>query len=161
MGLTGLEGINQAKKAVLELPRVMSQASTDAADNLRDVVDLQFQMGHNPYGRGWAPLSESTLRRGRRPPPLTNEGALNSPHIAPLQSAGVIVDFDEEYASFHQTGTRGMPQRKIVPEPSSFVTSLWYGAVVEAYSNAILHNGGWRTAGADVEESPMAHAAEE
>ena len=162
MGLKGLDGIEMIRSAVLQLPRVMSQATRDAADELEDLIEKQFQLGLDPYGTEWAPLAESTIRRGRNPPPLTDEGLLRAAHVAPLQSAGIIVEFDEDYASFHQEGTDNMPARRLVPEPASFNQSAWYGAIVVGYSNAILKNGGWRAAGGDVDASvpDLAHAAE-
>lgn len=153
MGLVGLDGIYKAQAAILNLPRAMSQATTDAADLLEDVIEQQFDQGHDPYGEPWAPLQPSTLRRGRRPPPLTDEGALRAVRVDPQQHAGIVVAFDEDYAVFHQLGTSRMLQRRLVPDESTFQQSLWYQPIVEAYSNAFLKNGGWREGGASVTDS--------
>jgi phage gpG-like protein len=147
VGLKGLRGITKVREAVLKLPRFMSRASTDAADLLEDSIEHQFDTGTDPFGGPWAPLAASTMRRGRTPPPLTDEGLLRAVHVVPLQSAGVLVEFDEEYASFHQTGTSKMPKRQLAPEPEQFTSSSWYGAVVYAYANAFDGQGGWRVYG--------------
>ena len=151
----GLEGIAKIQKAILELPSIMSRASTDAAAELEDVIEQQFAQGIDPYGNAWAELKPSTLQRGRTPPPGTDTGALRAVHVTPLQSAGIRVEFDEQYASFYGA------KRPLVPNADSFASSSWYRAIVVGYSNAILKNGGWRAAGADVEDdAPMSHAAE-
>lgn len=154
MGLKGLDGITQIRKAVLELPRLMSRASTDAAEYLEDVIEAQFAAGVDAYGNPWKPLAESTIRRGRQDPPGTDTEAMRAVHVTPLQSAGVLVEFSEDYASYYAA------VRPLVPDEGNFEASSWYKAIVVAYSDAILKNGGWRAAGAEVDESPMSAAAE-
>ncbi len=146
MGLKGLDGIKRIRSAILELPRAMSQASTDAAENLETVIEVQFQAGVDPYGNPWRPLAESTMRRGRTPPPGTDTEALRAVHVTPLQHAGVRVTFDEEYAEYFNFA------RPLVPDYDNFEESSWYNAIVVAYSDAMLGNGGWRTAGGEVSE---------
>jgi phage gpG-like protein len=161
MGLTGGDGLTKIRAAALTMPKVMSQASRDAAEELEDLIEAQFAHGVDPFGEEWAALSPATLKKGRHPPPLTDEGLLRAAHVAPLQSAGLEVSFDEDYAEFHQSGTGRMPKRQLVPEPEQFDQSKWKQAIVVAYSNAILKNGGWRAAGAEVDEaSPLSAAAE-
>jgi phage gpG-like protein len=160
MGLVGLEGMQRIESAVLALPRLMSRATRDAADLLEDTIHAQFEAGVDPYGMPWAPLAESTMKRGRTPPPLTDSGALAAVRVDPLQSAGILVAFDEDYARYHQSGTSRMPQRRLVPDDGNFQHSLWYPPIVEAYSNAMLRNGGWRAAGADEEPRYFDAAAE-
>ena len=154
MGLKGLEGITQMRKAIVNLPRLMSQASTDAAEYLEDVIEAQFAEGVDAYGNPWRELAESSIRRGRTPPPGTDTEALRAVHVTPLQSAGVLVEFSEDYAEYYAT------VRPIVPDEDNFEASSWYKAVVVAYSDAMLKNGGWRVAGAEVEDTGFAAAAE-
>jgi hypothetical protein len=161
MGLTGGDGLTKIRAAALTMPKVMSQASRDAAEELEDLIEALFAHGVDPFGNAWEDLRPSTLKKGRHPPPLTDEGVLRAVHVAPLQSAGLEVDFPEDYAEFHQSGTSRMAKRQLVPEPEEFDASKWKQAIVVGYSNAILKNGGWRAAGADVDESsPMSAAAE-
>ena len=159
-GLVGLQGIQALADAIgVELPRVMSRAATDAADNISDLIDAQFDAGVGPWGNPWAPLAESTKRKGRQDPPLDDEGVLRSPVVEALQGAGIRISYDEDYAEFHQNGTSRMPQRMLVP-PEGTISPAWNAAIVEAYNDAFNGMGGWRAAGAQVTED-LAQAAEE
>lgn len=154
MGLKGLEGITALRKAIVEMPRVMSRASTDAAEYLEEVIEAQFEAGVDPYGNPWRDLADSTIRRGRTPPPGTDTEAMRAVHVTPLQSAGVLVEFDVDYAEYFNAS------RPLIPDYDGFETSSWYKAIVVAYSDAMLGNGGWRAAGAEVDDSEMLQAAE-
>ncbi len=150
MGLKGLDGITKIRSAILALPQAMSQATTDAAENLEDVINAQFDAGVDPYGNAWEPLAESTLRRGRTPPPGTDTEALRAVHVTPLQGAGIRVEFDEQYAEYFSA------VRSLVPDSAPFEESAWYNAIVVAYSDAMLGNGGWRAAGGEVDGALLA-----
>jgi hypothetical protein len=148
--LTGLDDIHKAAQHMLEFPKLMSQSTTDAADLIDDVIQEDFDAGVNPYGEPWAPLRPATLAKGRTPPPLTDEGLLRAVNVEPLQGAGLKIEFDEDYAVYHQTGTSRMAQRLILPEESRGLPERWNDAVVEAMNNAV--NGwaqklGWRASG--------------
>ena len=146
-------------KTILEASRVMSRASTDAVDLIEDLIEQQFDAGVDTDGDAWAPLAESTKRRGRQDPPLDDTGALRVPAVEALQSAGIRISYEEDYAGYHQSGTSRMPARKLVPDQDR-LPQAWQMAIVEAYNNAFYGNAGWRAAGAEVSED-TAHAAEE
>jgi hypothetical protein len=79
-------------------------------------LQSQFRQGVDPYGSPWAPLSPNT--RGRKPPPLTDTGKLKQgtkarPGVG--GRAGLHLVLGAEYGIFHQTGTRNMPARRILP----------------------------------------------
>ena len=83
------------------------------------------------------------------PSHLEDSGALSAFDIRALPGSGIVVSFGEDYAQYHQSGTSKMAQRRLVPDEGDFNRSLWYPPIVEAYSNAILKDAGWRAAGAD------------
>lgn len=70
-----------------------------------------FERESDPYGSKWAALKH---RSGRI---LQDTGALrNSFHRKQLSSSQVTVGPAVPYARFHQSGTRYMPARKMVPD---------------------------------------------
>jgi len=100
-----------------ELGQVPSRAAASAADELGAIVQMQFDAGVDPYGDAWAPLAESTIAKGRDEPPLTDSGSMASGiQVRPARGAGIEFTVEAEYAQFHQTGTRNMPARKILPD---------------------------------------------
>jgi hypothetical protein len=148
--LKGLDDIHKAGEAILKLPKVMSRATTDAADLIDDVIQHDFDVGQNPYEEPWAPLMPSTIKRGRHPPPLTDTEALRAVNCEPLQHAGLKIEFDSDYATFHQTGTAHMAQRQLVPEEGQELPPRWNDAIVEAYEHAVegwAKKLGWRAGG--------------
>jgi hypothetical protein len=136
-------GLDKIRGVVLELPRLMSRAATDAVDLLEDVITEQFANGTDPYGEKWAAKADGS------PSHLEDSGALSAFDIRALPGSGIVVSFGEDYAQYHQSGTSKMAQRRLVPDEGDFNRSLWYAPIVEAYSNAILKDAGWRAAGAD------------
>jgi hypothetical protein len=78
------------------------------------LVEEQFSQGVDPYGRSWAPLKESTLAKGRTPPPLTASGKMrrNAQAIPGVKGVTEKIPFP---APIHQAGSKNMAARPIVP----------------------------------------------
>ena len=74
-------------------------------------IKLGFAEGVDPTGAAWAPLK-------RRPGlPLRDTGRLgNSFRRTACNAGGFTVTSGVGYGLYHQTGTRRMPARKMVPE---------------------------------------------
>jgi hypothetical protein len=121
-------GLLQANLA--KLARVPSQVAGDASEGIRSEIEAEFEGGHDPYGKSWEALAESTIARGRRPPPLTDSGDMAAVDVHPTSGAGIAIEFGPEYSGFHQTGTKNMPARKPLPE-AGFPTS-WSKAIADA-----------------------------
>jgi phage gpG-like protein len=96
---TGLIGSPQFRETVAR--RLATAAIKLMADEFRDSRD--------PYGRPWRPL------RRRVGKPLLNTGRLRAAAGAFAQGATIRISIPVEYASYHQYGTRRIPQRQIVP----------------------------------------------
>jgi hypothetical protein len=54
-----------------------------------------------------------------------------SVQVAALPSAGIAVTIGTAYATFHQTGTKHMPQRQILPQSGGLAPS-WRQAIADA-----------------------------
>lgn len=123
---SGLEAMSEAFKRLSEVP---SRAAKAVSADLSKFVEEEFDTGSDPYGRSWAALAERTLRKGRKPPPLTDTGAMRgSVEIRPAQGAGVQISIGEPYSVYHQQGTSRMPARKMLPEGD--LPPKWNNAVV-------------------------------
>ena len=94
------------KLAVVAAPLISAE--------LRD----QFRAGVDPYGRAWAPLRPSTLRR-HGPPPLTDTRKLADGTKAFPSRAGIAIVLGAPYGAFAQMGFRvkgtRVPPRRILP----------------------------------------------
>lgn len=78
------------------------------------VVEEQFALGVDPDGRSWASLKDSTKAKGRTPPPLTASGKMRRKAQA-IPGVKGITERIPSPAGFHQTGTKRMAQRALVP----------------------------------------------
>lgn len=135
-GITGdLTGLGNLIGNLRRLSEVPSQAAREVSDAIGAEIELQFDHGIDPYGEPWEPLAQSTLDRGRSPPPLTDTTEMRTGiSVRPSSGAGVQITIDAPYAGFHQTGTRFMPARKVLPEGS--LPDTWERAFADALDNA-------------------------
>lgn len=78
--------------AILELARIPSQVSAQAARDLSKEIQRSFDKGVDPFGKPWKPLAKATIAKGRRPPPLTDTGAgRRSVIVRPAVGAGIQI----------------------------------------------------------------------
>ena len=129
MAYKGLQRLTGTLRALAEVP---SRASADAASRIGELVQESFDSGTDPYGKPWEALATSTLARGRTPPPLTASHTMrDSVVVAPLSGAGIAITIGTAYATFHNTGTKYMPQRQIIPQSGGLAPS-WRQAIADA-----------------------------
>jgi hypothetical protein len=115
-----------------DLARVPSRIAAKASVAVADLIEAEFAAGDDPYGDPWAPLAESTVARGRTPPPLTDEGDMReSVVVRPMRGSGIAITIDHPAAP-HQTGWSGPrgdgPARPILPARSTLPES-WKTAI--------------------------------
>lgn len=130
------KGFQRLHGTLRKLADVPSQAARAASARIADVIEQQFDSGTDPYGRAWAPLKPYTLAKGRFPPPLTDTREMReSVEVRPTASGGIEVTMGVDYATFHQTGTRDMAQRQIMPQSGGLPAS-WSSAIADAVREA-------------------------
>lgn len=115
-----------------KLSEVPSQAARAASEKISKLIEDQFDAGTDPYGQTWARLADG------RPSHLTETGAMRQFDVSPMSGAGVSIVAGASYAAYHQSGTRYMPQRKLLPDaglPESWAEAL-HEAVQEASERA-------------------------
>jgi len=120
------------------LARVPARVAVIGAERLADVIDRQFDDGLDPNGSPWAPLAARTLAKGRRPPPLTDTGAMRaSVRVMPMPGAGISVTIDHP-GLVHQTGGSSgrwyMPPRPVLP--GRIFPTTWRRALDDAKADA-------------------------
>jgi phage gpG-like protein len=121
--------------ALRKLSAVPAQTARGAADRISAQVQQDFDAGVDPYGDPWEPLAETTLEKGREPPPLTDTGAMRaSVDVRPGQGAGITFTIDDP-AIHHQYGTVHMPQRAIFPNRPD-LPDTWRRAISDASEEA-------------------------
>ncbi len=113
------------------MDRARAEASRRVAAAITAVIDREFATGTDPRGVPWAPLKKSTLARGRRPPPLTDTGKMRASVVVSGGSLDVSI---ASPAGFHQSGTRYMRARPIVPTGPG--AAKWVAAVNAAIQSA-------------------------
>ncbi len=136
MALTGdFSGMQRLEEQLARLAQVPSRAAAEAATEITKELKKEFADGKDPYGKPWAPLKPSTIKSGRKPPPLTAGGTLrDGTEAKPMAGAGIQVTVGAPYGVFHQTGTSKMAARKILPEKS--FPKAWTTAIVNAVKRA-------------------------
>jgi hypothetical protein len=121
MAIESLGRLEQVLDRLVSVPR---RVAVIAAPRLTELLQSQFAEGKDPYGRPWRLLKPSTLRTGRRNPPLTGftrklrDGTKAA--TQPSNRAGIRVKVGARYGFFHQSGfQRGhtyVAPRRILPQ---------------------------------------------
>ena len=111
--------MGKLKDRLADLAGVPSRVAREVSGEIAELLQAEFDAGADPYGSPWTQLADSTIDRGRFPPPLTDTRAMrDSIRVAPLQSAGIGITIDHPAAP-HQAGWRGPqgsgPKRPILP----------------------------------------------
>lgn len=139
-----LAALRQLTGSIPELKRL---AASKVAERFEDQLEHQYATGTDPENEGWAELAESTLARGRKPPPLTDTGEMrrNSRAVAGLSGiAGIRVTVDKpskpEVPNFHQDGTEHMPARPILPEAGKPLPAAWAAAAEQGAAEALVEH---------------------
>ena len=135
-GVVDFSKLDKLTATLRDLAHVPSQVAKDVSIELNKELQKEYVQGTDPYGKSWAPLKPSTLKKGRRPPPLTDTGKLKSGTRAlPLPGAGVAVVVGAPYGAYHQTGTERMAARPILPDRG--MPPKWREIVTRVASKAI------------------------
>lgn len=136
-------GLGKLEANLRRLSEVPSQAAREAATSIQALIEQEYATGKDSTGRPWAPLRPATLAKGRTPPPLTATRAMReTTEVKPMAGAGVSVTFEEDYASYHHTGTKNMVARPVAP--TGAFPKAWGDAIDSAVQNAMSRRLGSR-----------------
>ena len=113
---------------------VPSQISKPASDRINELLKEQFAQGKNPYGETWVPLMPKTIKKKGFSKVLIETGKLAaSTEAVPMSGAGIELR-SIDYGQFHQTGTKHMVAREVLPGGDELPLS-WQDAISQAYSD--------------------------
>lgn len=92
----------------------------DIGNYLVSGIGNSFKKEVDPYNKKWQQLSPATIsekeRKGYPLKILTRTGKLRSSVRFVVNNKSVRIIVDSNYATFHQTGTKKIPKRQILPE---------------------------------------------
>ena len=126
------------------LSRIPSQISKPISEELNKLIKTQFAQGQDPYGKSWAPLMPQTSKKKGNSNILINTGKLAaSTEAVPMSGAGIELR-SIDYGQFHQSGTRYMVARQILPGGDELPLA-WQAAIGKAYSDRMKQ---WARSGA-------------
>lgn len=115
-----------------ELDGIPSRIARTVADRLNEEIGDQFVRQTDPYGKPWAPLLPSTVRRKRGDTRIlarTDELA-STTEASPTAGAGIEIT-SVEYGQFHQSGTKNMTRRAVLPDEGE-LPPAWLDIIQEA-----------------------------
>lgn len=102
-------------QALAKLAEVPSQIAETVAQWIKKQSERDFNAGQDPYGNKWLPLAESTKKKGRHDPPLTDtRKGRRSFRVFATSGAGVQITIGTDYMWRHQEGA-GPPVRRFLP----------------------------------------------
>jgi hypothetical protein len=142
MGFSGdLTQMGALVDRLADLAEVPSRASAEASERIAQLIEEEFAHGRDPYEDPWQELSDTTLAKGRTPPPLTDTWAMRKGiDVHPMSGAGIAVTIGEPYAPPHQTGWKG-PQGKGPPRPilpaRAELPDEWQDMIAEAVDRLV------------------------
>ena len=128
-GISGnFDGLADASTKIGALEGLPEKIADALPAEFAPLLDEQFSTGLDPYGDPWAPLAPSTIAMGRSPPPLTDTGIMHA--SASITSSGAVVTMTvDDPAGFHQTGTKHMPTREVLPSDERGLPSAYELAI--------------------------------
>lgn len=133
---SGIAALNQLSETLGELATVPSRAARGAATRINSLLGDQFAGAHDPDGDPWDELLESTKRRkGGDSRILIRSGTTKEETYArPTGSAGIEI-VSTAAAQFHQTGTKHMVARPILPAGDE-LPEAWEDVIEDEISQA-------------------------
>ncbi len=111
-----LDKLGKLMTNLSKLASVPSRASGSVAAEIARLIDQQFASGTDPNGRPWAKLMPSTVKRKRgNTRILVRTGDMRKGvRVTPMSGGGVSITL-AGYGGFHQSGTKNMVIRMILP----------------------------------------------
>lgn len=94
------------------------------------LIAAEFRSSMSPYGATWAPLK---YRKGK---PLVKTGAMRDGFTASPLANGVRFQASVDYAIYHQTGTRSMVARPILPRSGQALPDAWRERITALYTRS-------------------------
>jgi len=118
------------------LPVVSEQLAEESLNFARE----GFDKSRDPYGAKWKSRKRTT-RKNSGKALLVASGVMRKSLNVAANAAGFVLGFAQSYATFHQSGTKRMVQRMLVPTAAKGLPSKWareFKAVVQDVFEELL-----------------------
>jgi len=130
-----------AAKACESLQHALTEGAVAAAKETERLIAEGFKNEKSPYGRKWP------ARKDKLPHPILDKsGRLKRSWSVKAQGKRILIrTYGVDYAKYHQSGTKRMPARRMVPEgklPPKWAKLI--GARVARALGVKLRKGGFR-----------------
>ena len=126
-----LAGLERLQRVLVELDQLPRRVAVLAEPAITKALQKEFASGTDPHGRKWRKLSTG------KPSHLPESGKLRKgTRAAPMPGGrkGLRIILGAKYGAFHQTGTRRMPARRILPDKG--MPASWRLAFERAHRQA-------------------------
>lgn len=138
MSGSAIQGLVLLAANLNKLARVPSQFATLGAQRLTILVHANTSSGLDAYGKPFAPLAVSTLRRGRQPPPMMDTGSsLGETRFTALGGAGIAMIVGGAY-KYHVRSYKTRPARSVAPERAG-IPAAW-SRVLRDVETSVIHD---------------------
>lgn len=119
------------------LTGVPARLAERGSTRLTRIIRANTAAGLDAYGKPFRPLAASTLRRGRRPPPMVDTtNSLSETRARPLRASGIAIVLGGAYV-YHVQSYKMRPARSVIPERSGLPVS-WNAALrAEEYAAVV------------------------
>lgn len=112
--VAGMEELGRALRA-LGSAEAAERVARLGGEQLRTMAELNFRSPRMRPAK-WPALKDSTLKRKKGTRPLVDTGTLmRSLEVRGASASGVEVASTQDYANYHQYGTKKMPARPFFP----------------------------------------------
>lgn len=113
---------------IAELATVPSRITSPVSDAINEEFALQFAQGSDPYGRPWANLRPSTIRKkGHDLIMIDTDETERETRAVPMRGAGIEL-ISTEQAQHHQEPSGDRPARPVLPNGSD-LPQKWQAAI--------------------------------
>lgn len=129
-----MAGLRDLAARMKDLEGIPSRIAKRVSADINEELTNEFEQGVNAYGNAWKPLLPQTIRRkGGDDRILRRTDELSSKTRArPTAGAGIEIE-TLDYNEKHQTGTKHMAARKVLPDGSALPRS-WQESIKNATS---------------------------
>ena len=130
-----MAGFADLTARIAELEGIPSRIAREVADGISAKLRAQFETSTDPDGRPWAPLLPQTVKRkGGDTRILRRTDAMSGATTAKPESGAGVEVISIDYAERHQTGTKHMVARPILPEGE--IPASWQSIISDAADRA-------------------------
>lgn len=113
-------GISSFSRSVAGLKGLADKVAEDLQKDIADDLQQKFRSGKDPYGTAWKRRKHQYAH-----PILRKSGNLYRSLDVDTQGSKVIVKRTAAYGSYHQSGTKRLPIRLIVPIQARGTPTSW------------------------------------